>query len=123
MQSFYQGHLTMLHRFKRRIGKKLSILVPAFFLVLFLPFLPVHNAADQVFSRPAVSDAPEPGLRDMIGQMLLVGFGPGTEVTDRLYTDITEHNLGGVILYAYNVDGPISLRRNESRLIWTDRCG
>ena len=50
----------------------------------------------------------------MIGQMLLVGFGPGTEVTDRLYTDITEHNLGGVILFAYNVDGPASLRQLTS---------
>jgi len=53
----------------------------------------------------------DPGLRAMIGQMLMVGFGSGTEVTETLQTDIAERNLGGVILLAYNVDSPQSLRR------------
>lgn len=60
--------------------------------------------------------AEEPGLRVMIGQMLMVGYGPGTEVPETLQTDIADRGLGGVILLAYNVDGPQSLSRLTSDL-------
>ena len=103
----------MQQRCKPPGRRTLPVIIPALFLVLplFLPFLPVKTAIHHAYSRPYAAETPDPGLRDMIGQMLLVGFGPGTEVTDRLYSDITEHNLGGVILFAYNVDGPASLRQ------------
>ncbi|MFO8029259.1 MAG: glycoside hydrolase family 3 N-terminal domain-containing protein [Cyclonatronaceae bacterium] len=79
-------------------------------LLSYLLVLSVQPGAVQAGQNNHI-DSDEPGLREMIGQMLLVGFGPGTEVTDRLYSDITEYNLGGVILFAYNVDGPASLRQ------------
>ncbi len=48
-------------------------------------------------------------LEKQIGQMLLVGFR-GTELTEdnHIITDITDHNLGGVILY--EKDGPSQSR-------------
>ncbi len=103
----------MPHRNKPAKGRTLPVLTLTLFLLfpLLLPFLPTKTEIHHAFSRPVTSETPEPGLREMIGQMLLVGFGPGTEVTDRLYSDITEYNLGGVILFAYNVDGPASLRQ------------
>ena len=45
-------------------------------------------------------------LEDKIGQMIMVGFSPNTEFEDTLYYDLQNRNLGGVVLFAYNIDSP-----------------
>ncbi len=54
-------------------------------------------------------------LRNMIGQMLMVGFR-GFEVTetDRIVEDLTRRNLGGVILFDYDVPSSTPERNIES---------
>ncbi|MCH8569219.1 MAG: glycoside hydrolase family 3 [Balneolales bacterium] len=45
-----------------------------------------------------------PELSEMIGQMMMVGFrGFTVEETDRIAEDIRERNLGGIILFDYDV--------------------
>ncbi|WP_255325687.1 MULTISPECIES: glycoside hydrolase family 3 protein [unclassified Thioalkalivibrio] len=54
-----------------------------------------------------------PALEEQVGQMLMVGFR-GTEVTasDRIWGDIEERNLGGVILFNRDVPSGFALPRN-----------
>lgn len=78
-------------------------LLPWIMAFIFFPF-------QFVSSQPVYRLSDTADLRDMIGQMLMVGYGPGTQVPDTLYLDITERNLGGVILMGYNVESPQSLR-------------
>ena len=68
----------------------------------------------------------EPGLRDMIGQMLLVGFRGATLDDDApILRDIRERNLGGVILFdrdvllgssGRNIESPEQVRALTARL-------
>jgi len=45
-----------------------------------------------------------PSLEQMIGQMLIVGFrGTGVSSTSKIIRDINEYNIGGVILFDYDV--------------------
>lgn len=71
-------------------------------LTLLMPLSPV--------SVPAA-----PPLEDMIGQMLLVGFR-GMDVTENspIMQDIRERNLGGVLLFDYDVGLGIPKRNIES---------
>ena len=47
--------------------------------------------------------AAEPGLRDKIGQMLIIGFqGKIVEENSSIATSITKDNIGGVILFDFN---------------------
>jgi beta-N-acetylhexosaminidase len=45
-------------------------------------------------------------LRDKIGQMLIVGFYQYDNFMDTLWVDITQRNLGGVILFGWNITSP-----------------
>ncbi|HZG85681.1 beta-N-acetylhexosaminidase [Paenibacillus sp.] len=54
-------------------------------------------------------------LRDKIGQLLLVGFH-GTDVTDELRSLIAEARVGGVILFARNVESPAQVARLTASL-------
>ncbi|MBP3192620.1 hypothetical protein [Natronogracilivirga saccharolytica] len=64
---------------------KIMLLTAAFLLVTVSAY-----AGISFNERNASSDytQEDPGLRAMIGQMLMVGFGSGTEVTETLQTDI-----------------------------------
>ncbi len=44
-----------------------------------------------------------------IGQMIMVSFAPGTDFEDTLYYDIEHRNLGGVILFGYNLQEPVQI--------------
>ena len=44
-----------------------------------------------------------------IGQMVMVGFYPGSDFEDTLYYDIEHRNLGGVILMGYNLNNPTQI--------------
>lgn len=57
----------------------------------------------------AIGQTDNPSLREKIGQMLMVGFNPNSEFRDTLLTDLSERNLGGVILFGYNVSAPSQL--------------
>jgi len=54
-------------------------------------------------------------LREKIGQMLLVGFH-GTDVPDELRAFIAEGRIGGVILFARNVESPAQVARLTASL-------
>ena len=45
-------------------------------------------------------------LEDKIGQMIMVGFLPNSEFEDTLYYDLQNRNLGGVLLFAANIESP-----------------
>lgn len=71
-------------------------------------------------------------LDHKIAQMIMVGFAPGTDFVDTLYYDIENRNLGGVILFAYNLQNPrqiklltASLQKNAATplIIATDQEG
>lgn len=64
------------------------------------------------FSFPAQSQT----LQDKIGQMLMVGMPNSGSVKDTLIADIIERNLGGVILFAYNLDNPVQIRNLTDEL-------
>lgn len=49
-------------------------------------------------------------LQEKIGQMLMVGMPNSGAAKDTLITDILDRNLGGVILFAYNLDNPAQIR-------------
>lgn len=52
------------------------------------------------------SDYIEGGImKNRIGQLFIVGF-PGKEITPELKNLIHEYNIGGVILFAYNIGTP-----------------
>jgi beta-N-acetylhexosaminidase len=58
------------------------------------------------FSFPAQSQT----LQEKIGQMLMVGMPNSGSVKDTLVADIIDRNLGGVILFAYNLDNRVQIR-------------
>ena len=49
-------------------------------------------------------------LDDKIAQMVMVSFPSGTNFEDTLYYDIENRNLGGVILFAYNLLDPVQIK-------------
>lgn len=49
-------------------------------------------------------------LSEKIGQMVMVGLPPSDANKDTLLVDITERNLGGVLMFAYNIDSPNQIR-------------
>jgi len=51
-----------------------------------------------------------------IGQMIIVSFAPGTNFEDTLYYDIEHRNLGGVILFGYNLQDPLQITNLTSDL-------
>ena len=55
-------------------------------------------------------------LREMVGQMLMVSFNPNSEYADTLHTDITQRNLGGVLLFAFHVENPSGLNQLTAEL-------
>ncbi|MCF7833255.1 MAG: T9SS type A sorting domain-containing protein [Candidatus Marinimicrobia bacterium] len=94
---FPSSHLTVAAQ--RPSGSPLrgaSRKVYAIALTLLLIFLPSHLLALD-------------SLSYKIGQMVMVGFYPGSEVEDTLYYDIEHRNLGGVILMGYNLDSPTQI--------------
>jgi beta-N-acetylhexosaminidase len=64
------------------------------------------------FSIPAQSQT----LQEKIGQMLMVGMPNSGSVKDTLIADIKERNIGGVILFAYNLDNPVQIRNLTDEL-------
>ncbi|TVQ12806.1 MAG: T9SS C-terminal target domain-containing protein [Balneolaceae bacterium] len=92
---------------------------------LLLLLLPVTLL---LFSSPSHSQS----LQDKIGQMLMVGMPNSGAAKDTLITDILDRNLGGVILFAYNLHNPVQIREltdelqeyaNSSLLISVDQEG
>jgi beta-N-acetylhexosaminidase len=55
-------------------------------------------------------------LDHKIGQMIMVSFAPGTNFEDTLFYDIAHRNLGGVILFAYNLQDPLQIANLTSDL-------
>ncbi|MFU8860137.1 MAG: glycoside hydrolase family 3 N-terminal domain-containing protein [Cyclonatronaceae bacterium] len=55
-------------------------------------------------------------LQQKIGQMLMVGMPNSGAAKDTLINDIKDRNLGGVILFAYNLDNPVQIRNLTSEL-------
>jgi beta-N-acetylhexosaminidase len=51
-----------------------------------------------------------------IGQMIMVSFAPGTGFEDTLYYDIEHRNLGGIILFGYNLQNPVQITNLTSDL-------
>lgn len=55
-------------------------------------------------------------LRDKIGQMLIVGFYQNGNFMDTLWVDITQRNLGGVILFGNNIISPSQIQNLTAQL-------
>lgn len=55
-------------------------------------------------------------LRDKIGQMLIVGFYQYDNFMDTLWVDIAQRNLGGVILFGYNIISPSQIHNLDVQL-------
>lgn len=55
-------------------------------------------------------------LKEKIGQMIMVGFGTSQQAQDSLMYDITERNLGGVLMFGYNLRFPSQIKSQNSRL-------
>ena len=55
-------------------------------------------------------------LRSKIGQMIMVGFYPNTNFEDTLFIDLNQRNLGGVILFANNINDPQQVRSLTNQL-------
>jgi len=55
-------------------------------------------------------------LSEKIGQMVMVGLPPSDANKDTLLVDITERNLGGVLMFAYNIDSPNQIRELNADL-------
>ncbi len=100
---------------KKRLIKYRTILfiisLCIFFLLSFL-FIsckrePENTAGSRILPEDEARTAPEqstPALEEMIGQMLIIGFR-GTEVSSssKIIQDINEYNIGGVVLFDYDV--------------------
>ncbi|MBL1213470.1 MAG: T9SS type A sorting domain-containing protein [Ignavibacteriae bacterium] len=48
-------------------------------------------------------------LDEKIGQMIMVGYSTNNGFEDTLFYDIQNRNLGGVVLFAYNIDSPVQI--------------
>lgn len=55
-------------------------------------------------------------LKEKIGQMIIVGFNGGQTSQDSLMYDITNRNLGGVLIFAYNLRFPSQIKAQNNRL-------
>ncbi|MCB0291872.1 MAG: T9SS type A sorting domain-containing protein [Calditrichaeota bacterium] len=55
-------------------------------------------------------------LRDKIGQMMMVGFYQNSNFMDTLWVDITQRNLGGVVLFGSNIQNPIQIQNLTAQL-------
>ncbi|MCA1802407.1 MAG: T9SS type A sorting domain-containing protein [Rhodothermaceae bacterium] len=78
-----------------------KLLLYTFLTVTFLFFsFPVHSQT----------------LQEKIGQMLMVGMPNSGSVKDTLIADIHDRNLGGVILFAYNLYNPVQIRNLTDEL-------
>jgi len=55
-------------------------------------------------------------LREKIGQMVMVGFYQYTNFMDTLLIDISQRNLGGVILFGSNITSPTQIQTLTSQL-------
>ncbi len=80
------------------------IFVPILFMILFLSF---------VFS--SCTEKTASTLDQMIGEMIILGFR-GTEIDDssKIVKDINEYNIGGIILFDYDVPSKSSPRNIEN---------
>ncbi|HDL19265.1 MAG TPA: glycoside hydrolase family 3 protein, partial [Bacteroidetes bacterium] len=54
-------------------------------------------------------------LRDKIAQMIMVGFS-GTKLDDSLTVDLSQRNLGGVILFGWNCDNPVQIQTLTAKI-------
>ena len=63
-----------------------------------------------------ISSAAAQTLEEKIGQMVMVGVPANQMAHDTLREDITERNLGGVILFAYNISSPSQVRNLNQEL-------
>lgn len=55
-------------------------------------------------------------IEEKIGQMIMVGFGTSQEAQDSLIYDIENRNLGGVLMFAYNLDSPSQIKSQNTTL-------
>jgi len=55
-------------------------------------------------------------IEDKIGQMIMVGFGTSQKAQDSLLYDIENRNLGGVLMFAYNLNSPSQIKSQNARL-------
>ena len=55
-------------------------------------------------------------MQEKIGQMIMVGFGTSQEAQDSLMYDIEHRNLGGVLMFAYNLDSPSQIKSQNTEL-------
>ncbi|MFW5973423.1 MAG: glycoside hydrolase family 3 protein, partial [Bacteroidota bacterium] len=73
------------------------------FLSTLLIILPASTAAGQ-------------SLQDKIGQMLMVGVPADAALKDTLTDDIVDRNIGGVLMFAYNISSPEQIRSLNAEL-------
>ncbi len=75
-----------------------------FFLLLLIGLFLVTSCGSKSIEETTENSPPKDSLDLMIGQMLMVGFR-GTEVDEKhhLNRDIVDYNLGGVVLYEYDM--------------------
>jgi beta-N-acetylhexosaminidase len=83
----------------------LLLLIPLFY---FLTVFACTSVKQETLKSPKDT---EPALRAKIAQMLMVGFR-GTELTrdSHIYADIAEREIGGVLLFDYDVPGRSPVR-------------
>ncbi len=88
------------------------------FILIIITLLLSGNACNAQYYSPEDIE-----LRQEIGQMLMVGFR-GTEATtgNTIYRDITEYNIGGVILFEYDAPSQSRPRNINSRLQLQKLC-
>ena len=55
-------------------------------------------------------------LEEKIGQMIMVGFGTSQTAQDSLTFDIENRNLGGVLMFGYNLRFPSQIKSQNKRL-------
>lgn len=55
-------------------------------------------------------------LREKIAQMVMVGFQNNSEFYDTLLVDISERNLGGVLLFKHNLQSPAQIKQLTNEL-------
>lgn len=55
-------------------------------------------------------------LEEKIGQMIMVGFGTSQAANDSLMYDIEHRNLGGVLMFGYNLRFPSQIKAQNNRL-------
>jgi beta-N-acetylhexosaminidase len=64
----------------------------------------------------SVSNGSAQSLQDKIGQMVMVGLPLAEANKDTLVNDIVERNLGGVLMFAYNIPSPAAIRALNTEL-------